>query len=120
MPLSSSAARTVAATATTSQPLQTSTDKYSALAELESVFSSTSLSGFSNPVSNMGVSSMGVNWDPSMRSGTGGIAWGSAGVGAPAGGIPGYAGSTVSGYGTSPPPPSYASLAAAGGNNWIA
>lgn len=121
MPLSSSAAaKTVVATATTSQAAQTSTDKYSALADLESVFSSTSLSGFSNPVSSgfsHPVSSMGVNWDPSVRGGTGGIGWGSATAGAPAGGISGYAGSTMSGYGSSPPPPSYASLSAAAAGN---
>lgn len=112
MPFSSStAARTVATTATASQSLPTNADKYSALADLESVFSSTSISGFSNPVGGMG-----VNWDSSMRSSTGGVAWGSAAMGAPAGGIPGYAGNTISGYGTSPPPPSYASLAAGGGN----
>jgi len=95
-----------------SQLQQSSADKYSALADLESVFSATSLSGFS--ISGAG---NGVNWDAVSRSSASSVGqcWGQPAVGIPESGVSEmapFAGGNVSGYSSSPPPPSYAAAAA--------
>lgn len=113
MPAQSTAgAKPIPSSVSSSLPQQqANTDKYSALSELESAFSTTSLNGFSNPVSGMG-----VNWDSSSQAGARAVDWNYTSNVGSAGGATMFTGSTMSGYGSSPPPPSYAQLATAAGN----